>query len=197
MNKNSIIALSSLLVVIIGAFTLGYSVARIKIVPISAEKTVTKYIKGETVTDTAYIQIPYFIKSPAIVEYIEVYKVDSIGNTTNILDTLKSLENTVFDWNVERKYKSVLFDDQNGKLEYDISVKKNKLSNFAYQFTPLQKVTTKTKERIFQPFLSASYSTLGYVGVGGGVFYKNVGFEYQHQIGISNNAHLFGVKYKL
>lgn len=58
---------------------------------------------------------------------------------------------------------------------------------------PIQKVIEK--KRKFEPFVSASYSTLDIVGVGGGFFYNNLGSEYQYQRSFENKyGHLIGVK---
>jgi hypothetical protein len=39
-----------------------------------------------------------------------------------------------------------------------------------------------------------SYTTAGMVSAGGGIFFKNVGLEYQYQM--LTNAHLIGLKYR-
>ena len=174
-------------------------------------KTKTEYVKGETIKDTVYIPAPYSEKKADKDNMIPVYKKDPEGKETTELDTTKSKDATISDWNLERKYANLIFDNENGKLLYDITVQNNKLSKFNYTFTPIQKVITTTKERIFQPFVSVSYSTLDYVGLGGGVFYHNLGFEYQYNIDVRNkpmalpivdeyfrrgNYHWFSGKYK-
>ena len=161
-------------------------------------KTETKFVKGKTISDTVYIPAPYAEKKAGKDKLVPVYKEDSSGKETSELDTVKSKEATIQDWNLERKYANLVFDNENGKFLYDIAVQNNKLSNFSYTFTPIHQVTTKTIEKIFQPFTSVSYSTLNYVNVGGGVFYHNLGLEYQYQksLGNQNNGHLFGVLWK-
>ncbi|PXV60132.1 hypothetical protein CLV62_13152 [Dysgonomonas alginatilytica] len=134
-----------------------------------------KYVKGETITDTAYIPIPYIVNVPGDIKYIPVYKKDSTGIETSEIDTAKSKDATVEDWNLERKYANTLFDNENGQLSYEIGVQNNKLSKFAYNFTPIQKVITTGKEQVWMPYASISYSTLNYMGIGGGIFYHDVG----------------------
>lgn len=161
-------------------------------------KTKTEYVKGETIKDTVYIPAPYSEKKADKDNMIPVYKKDPEGKETTELDTAKSKDVTIHDWNLERKYSDQVFNNENGKLLYDITVQNNKLSKFNYTFTPIQKVTTTIKERIFQPYVSASYSTLDIASVGGGFFYHNLGIEYQFQRDFKYNdtGHSLGLKYK-
>ena len=161
-------------------------------------KTKTEYVKGKTITDTVYIPAPYSEKKADRDNLIPVYKKDQEGKIITELDTAKSKEATISDWNLERKYSDQVFNNENGKLLYDITVQNNKLSKFNYTFTPIQKVTTTIKERIFQPYVSAGYSTLDIASVGGGFFYHNLGIEYQFQRDFKYNdtGHSLGLKYK-
>lgn len=161
-------------------------------------KTKTEYVKGETIKDTVYIPAPYSEKKADKDNLIPVYKKDPEGKETTELDTAKSKDVTIHDWNLERKYANQVFDNENGKLLYDITVQNNKLLKFNYTFTPIQKVTTTIKERIFQPYVSAGYSTLDIASVGGGFFYHNLGIEYQFQRDFRYNdtGHSLGLKYK-
>lgn len=161
-------------------------------------KTETKYVKGETITDTVYIPAPYSEKEADNEKLVPVYKIDQTGKEISEIDTIKSKEATIQDWNLERKYADLVFNNENGKFLYDITVQNNKLSNFSYTFTPIQKVTTITKEKVFQPYASASYSTLDIASVGGGFFYHNLGIEYQFQRDFRYNdtGHSLGIKYK-
>ena len=161
-------------------------------------KTKTEYVKGETIKDTVYIPAPYSEKKADKDNLIPIYKKDPEGKETTELDTAKSKDVTIHDWNLERKYSDQVFNNENGKLLYDITVQNNKLSKFNYTFTPIQKVTTTTKEKIFQPYVSAGYSTLDIASVGGGFFYHNLGIEYQFQKDFRYNdaGHSLGLKYK-
>ena len=161
-------------------------------------KTKTEYIKGETIRDTAYIPAPYSEKKADKDNLIPVYKKDPEGKETTELDTTKSKDVTIHDWNLERKYSDQIFNNESGKLLYDITVQNNNLSKFSYTFTPIQKVTTTTEEKIFQPYVSAGYSTLDIASIGGGFFYHNLGIEYQFQKDFRYNdtGHNLGVKWK-
>ncbi len=187
--KNTLSAIFIGLALIIGFF-IGRSTIN--------TETDVKYVKGKTITDTAYIPIPYAVNIPSKIKFVNVYKKDSTGREISILDTTKSKEATIHDWNLERKYSNQVFNNENGKLLYDITVQNNKLSKFNYTFTPIQKVTTTIKERIFQPYVSGSYSTLDIASVGGGFFYHNLGIEYQLQKDFRYNGtgHSLGLKYK-
>lgn len=96
----------------------------------------------------------------------------------------------------EKTYDVTVFDDkEKGKLEVKPVLQFNSLSSLDYTYTPIQKVIEK--KRKFEPFVSASYSTLDIVGVGGGFFYDNFGLEYEYQRSFDNKyAHLIGVKVK-
>ena len=161
-------------------------------------KTKTEYVKGETIKDTVYIPAPYSEKKANKDNLIPIYKKDPEGMETSELDTTQSKDITIHDWNLERKYSDQVFNNENGKLLYDITVQNNKLSKFNYTFTPIQKVTTTTKEKIFQPYVSAGYSTLDIASVGGGFFYHNLGIEYQFQRDFRYNdtGHSLGLKYE-
>jgi hypothetical protein len=56
--------------------------------------------------------------------------------------------------------------------------------------------------KVWQPYVSASYSTFGVAGIGGGFFRNNFGVEYQYQRDLQWNygngraGHQFGVKWK-
>ncbi len=176
------------------SFVIGFAVGRSTF----HNDTKVTYSKGETIKDTVYIPAPYSEKKADKDNLIPVYKKDQTGVETSELDTTKSKDATIHDWNLERKYANLIFDNENGKLLYDITVQNNKLSDFKYTFTPIQKVITKTKEKVFQPFISADYSTLDIAGIGGGLFYHNLGIEYQYQKDFRSNStgHSFGLKYK-
>lgn len=99
----------------------------------------------------------------------------------------------------ERTYNTLLFDDKKlGRLELYPTVRYNKISAIDYDFTPVIQQKTIYKTAIWQPFVSGSYSTLNYAGIGGGIFYHHLGFEYQYLISLGNqsNGHLIGIKYK-
>ena len=153
-------------------------------------KTETKYIKGETVERIVEVPAPYEVIAPK--EPIYIYKTDTIDNIiVQKVDSAKIIE----DWVLKRNYAQTLFDNQDGKLNIDLSVQYNQLQELKYSFTPIRQINTVYKERTWQPFVSGSYSTFSQIGIGGGFFYHDLGFEYQYQRNFNNSSgHLFGVK---
>lgn len=188
MNKTALTILAIIILMAV-SFFVGRSTIEIQ--------TDIKYIKGHTIRDTVEIPVPYEVKVPGETKYVTVYKRDSIGRETTEVDTLKSKDATIEDWNLERKYANAVFDNENGKFSYDLSVQNNRLSSFRYTYTPVHR-QLPPKEKVWQPYVSASYSTLNIIGVGGGIFYHNLGFEYQYQRDLQYNdvGHSFGIKYK-
>lgn len=113
-----------------------------------------------------------------------------------VVDTAAIIE----DYILKRSYVLTAFDNkENGKLLLYPTVQYNKLTGIDYDFTPIQKQTSKYAYKVWQPFVSGSYSTFDYLGVGGGIFYHNIGIEYQYQKDFRSNStgHSFGLKYKL
>lgn len=115
--------------------------------------------------------------------------------TTQIVDTAA----IIAEYELKRSYSVTAFDNNKyGKLQLYPTLQYNRLVGMDYDYTPIIEKRTVIKRNTWQPFVSASYSTLDFVGFGGGVFYHNLGFEYQYLKGFrdTNNAHLFGLKYK-
>lgn len=140
------------------------------------------------------LSVPVLPKLPFYI-FKEIVRYDTIDNIiTPVIDSAK-IAQAYFR---ENHYDYILFDNEYGKLRIKQIIQYNMLSSTAYEFNPLQKQIYKTVKDVWQPFISGSYSTIGYVGLGGGVFYHNLGFEYQYLKGFrdTNNAHLFGLKYK-
>lgn len=142
-------------------------------------------VSGTVPIDTPKTTTPHEISSLPII----YWKHDTIAV---IPDTAKIIEEFL----KEKKYDLTLFDDkEKGKLEVKPTVQFNGLSSLDYTYTPIQKVIEK--KRKFEPFVSASYSTLDVMGVGGGFFYDNFGLEYECQRSFDNKyGHLIGVKVK-
>ena len=150
-----------------------------------------EYIKGETVEGAINSGqfIPTKEEKPRIEHRYPIAPFDSA----------KYAQEVIADYELKRSYSLKAFDNETqGKLELFPTIQFNKLTGFDYSFTPIIQRETFYKERTIQPFGSISYSTLGNIGMGGGLFYHNLGFEYQYQIGFRNrdNGHSFGLKYK-
>lgn len=159
--------------------------------------TKVTYIKGETIRDTIRKEVLTPIKEYIPSDPIYIYKDKYIVKIDTVIQVVDSAA-IINDWILQRNYSQTLFDNQNGKLDVDLSVRYNRLQSLEYSFTPIHKVINTFNEKVWQPYLSGSYSTLDIAGVGGGLFYHNLGFEYQYQKDFRSNStgHSFGLKYK-
>lgn len=149
----------------------------------------TEYVKMYPVSGFSEIPVSFIENMPTVP--ILLYFTDSTGKIE--IDTAAMVR----DWITERQYQLTLFDSPElGKFTIYPTVQYNKLQPVRYEFVPIQKIQYKTP--VWQPFFSASYSTMGYAGVGGGLFYHNIGLEYQYLKGLKNidNGHIIGLKYK-
>lgn len=187
MKKTTLIVLSGTVCPIIGFFVCRSSIDT---------EPKKEYFKGETVTGSV---------SPTQFEPIKGEKPNIQYKDTGSIKYLSipvDPSAIIADWELKRTYKLTPFDNKiQGKLELFPVIQYNKLSALDYNFTPVIERQIIYKTKIWQPFVSASYSTLNYyIGIGGGIFYHNLGFEYQYQyqksLGRQSNGHLFGVKYK-
>lgn len=139
-------------------------------------KEVIKYVKGKTITKEVKVNVPVNVYIPA--KPTLPTKPDTIWKDGKpIYIALKVDTAKIISEYINRKtYNPILFDDkENGKLSLGLVVQYNKLDSIGYEFTSIHKETTITKERVFTPFINASYNSFGYIGVGGGMYYRNIG----------------------
>lgn len=200
MKKATLIVLCGIVCLVIGFF-IGRSTIK--------TETEIKYIPGKTISgsvsnnqfESVKEEIPNKPLLPTKIieiQYKDTGRIKTITETKymyQVVDTAAIIE----DYIKKRTYAITAFDNtEQGKLLLYPVVQYNKLTGIDYLFTPMQKQTNTYLQKNWQPFISASYSTLNYVGIGGGVFYHNLGFEYQFQksLGSQGNGHLFGVKYQ-
>ena len=157
-------------------------------------KETVRYVKGETVTRTIKVPDVKFMEIPKVVFLPQKPVTLKDSTIVYVTDTVKVIEEHV----AINHYGFNVFDDNNGKMDIKQTIQYNKLQSFDYTFTPMQKEITRTKEKVFVPFVSVSYNTLNYVGAGGGVFIKDLGLEYNYLFNTfdKRTAHSFGVKYK-
>ena len=188
MNKYSVILIFLLLLCTV--FTAGFLIGRKTI----NTETKIEYVKLEPVSGSIgnnqlkpdKEEIP---KNPVL-----PIKIDTVYFTAKV-DTAA----IIADYMLKRSYSILALNSKEiGTLKLFPTVQYNQLSAFDYEFTPVQKQSTIYMEKVWQPFLSGSYSTLGNIGLGAGIFYHNLGFEYQYQVDMinKNNGHLLGIKYK-
>ena len=149
------------------------------------------YTKAKPVSGSVQVSLP--TKEIQPIEPILPYKYVFIGNTkTEVVDTAKIIS----DYIAERAYSVTLFDNLHGKLEITPTIQYNQLTTIPYTFTPIEK--TVFRKQKWALFSTISYNTFNIAGVGGGVYYKNVGMHYKylwhmrlHQVG-----HELGVNVK-
>lgn len=199
MKKATLIVLCGIICLIIGFF-IGRSTIK--------TETEIKYIPGKTISgsvsnnqfESVKEEIPNKPLLPTKIieiQYKDTGRIKTITETKymyQVVDTAAIIE----DYIKKRTYAITAFDNtEQGKLLLYPVVQYNKLTGIDYLFTPMQKQTNTYLQKTWQPFISASYSTLNYIGIGGGIFYHNLGFEYQYQksLGSQSNGHLFGLKY--
>ena len=157
----------------------------------------TEYIKGDTITRTITNIVPVSEEKPENpilpVKRDTVY-IDNIIYVRETVDTAA----IIADYELKRSYKLPLFNNEYGKLDISLTSQYNKLGDVSYTFVPIKTVQHIQTKRVWQPYASASYSTFQIGGIGGGLFYHDVGLEYQFQYSMSENrtGHLVGLKYK-
>ena len=184
--KTKYVALIGLICLIIG-FLAGRET-------IAAEVEI-KYIQGEKQSDSINIPDPEeaIPTNPILPIKADTIYVDKLRYITQKVDTAA----IIADYITQRDYNITAFESKEyGTLKLFPTVQYNQLADLRYEFTPIYREITIRKEKVWQPFVSGSYSTLNYVGIGGGVFYHNIGIEYQFQKGINASGHSVGLKYR-
>lgn len=202
-NKTNTIELILLLLIVAASFFfigkyIGSKNIEIGVMP---GESITGYVPEEKLIPTKE-ETPVDPELPKKEIQIEIQYRDtgSVKTETRYITRMQVVDTAaiITDYIVKRTYSQTLFNNnQFGKLDVFPTIYQNKLTDLKYEYKP--------KIKTFQPFLSSSYSTVNYLGVGGGFFYHKIGIEYQYQIdlNISNtpdqlkgNAHLIGLKYK-
>lgn len=151
-------------------------------------KVVTEWKEGAKTEGSIVPPEPVVIRVPDSIKYITVYKERPSDTTDSAditapepppqIDTAASLAATVKDWNLERIYAGTLFrSDTLGTLNYSAKVQYNTLTSLAWDYTPKIKSITTTKTPAFRPFVTVRANTFEQMSVGGGILFKNTGFE--------------------
>ena len=131
------------------------------------------YTKGKPITSSANVALP--IKEIQPLKPILPYKYVFIGNTkTEVVDTAKIIN----DYIAEKSYSVTLFDNLHGRLEITPTIQYNQLTTIPYTFTPIEKTVFKRQK--WTLFSTVSYNSFNIAGVGGGVYYKNMGMQYKY-----------------
>jgi hypothetical protein len=181
------ICIGLVLIAFAGGFFLGRGKVRTSVK--------TEYIKGETVVrpvkipypSTVFIPTLYFLPTKSDTLYL-----DGEAQFVQTVDTAKIIEEYI----TQNTYEFNVFDDSNGKLDIKQTIQYNRLNDFSYTFTPIYRHTTVSEKPIFEPFVSIGYSTFNQAFIGGGVFYKDVGIEYNYIQSNTLGGHSLSIKYK-
>lgn len=157
-------------------------------------KSITKIEKGETISGS--VSPSQFV--PIKEEKPEISILYRDTGSVRYVNLPADTAGIIADYELKRTYQLTAFDNKTqGKLELFPVIQYNRLTGLDYNFTPMIKTNYIYKDKVWHPFVSGSYSTLGYVGIGGGIFYHNIGVEYQYQIDYRNRntGHLIGGKW--
>ena len=178
MNSDLIIA------IVVVAFVAGFFLGR---KTIDVEEKI-EHVKGETIRDTIVINEPAFVEIPAEPEYIYEYDtivVDNIQYIAEKVDTTAIIQ----DYIVTRTYDFNVFNnDTLGKFDIKQQIGYNKLLSFDYTFTPMTRQITRFREPVFTPFITGGYSTNNSFLLGGGLFYRSLGVEYNYNLRSDPNS---------
>lgn len=154
-------------------------------------QTETVYVKGDTIYEKVAIPIPYQVEIPS--EPIYIYRTDTLTDRiVQKVDTAAILN----DWISKREYNQQVFNNKYGTLSLSTAVQYNRLQKVEYSYIPLQKQTTILKSKTWTPFVEASYNTLNYVSIGGGLYYNDLGFSLKYTTDLNKKGMDIGLKYK-
>ena len=185
-------------------FGLGFYIGK-KREPEVIIKTETKYVELPPIHDSIPKPVPVYVKQPAdslniLLALIEEGKYEEYFpervRDSLIYVTKEDTAAVIRDWAAERVYKETLFDtDTLGRFAFDAKVQYNRLQNFDYTFTPVQKQTETTIRtvRTFLPYVGAGLDLSGSVMAQGGMFVKqNAGLAIQYRYDTKLKEHTAG-----
>jgi hypothetical protein len=153
----------------------------------TTEKIVTKYLPGKTVYDTIKYPVPYAVITPSKPEYL--YDTIIVPGKPNVIkiDTAAILK----DWTLERNYSQTSFNnDTIGTYKWNAKIQYNKLVNYNYTYTPIQKQITKEiiKTKLFSPYVNIGYWLDGGISAETGVFImEKVSISAEYKINANTN----------
>jgi hypothetical protein len=187
-----------LLVAAIALFLSGVFVGRKKTPEKTTEITTVRYERGATVHDTVRVLTPYYVRYTDTVTYTRIVEKPTFVYADTLL-----LRSVWDDYYLTRKYELDFSNDTTGVFDVDVSIRENRIVSATSRIVPIYRVTTREtvrtgEQRVFAPFVSAGYSTFKIAGVGGGMFYHNIGIEYQLQrkLDTGETGNFLGLKWK-
>lgn len=197
MRLENVIRIFFYILLFFGGFYLGRT---------SHGDALVEFTEGESIRDTIAVPAPEKEETPVLpkmpIKRDTIY-IDNIQLITEKVDTAEIIK----DYVTQRTYEFNVFkSDTLGKFDVKQKIGYNKLLSFDYTFTPMTKQITRYKEPLLTPFISIGYSTNRSVLLGGGLYYRHVGLEYNMNIstmqqweirGLPNtNYHTFKLNYK-
>lgn len=159
--------------------------------------TETKVEKVEMPAQKGSIKKPAPVKeavpeNPRLPTVPSILFIDSVEYRYEKVDTGA----IIADYEKERHYKELLFDNDNGKLVVDLTTQYNELAGLDYTFTPIATVRTITRRPVLVPLVTASYCTLNYLSIGGGLFHNDVGLLVRYVTNFQKKGFDVGLMYK-
>jgi hypothetical protein len=155
----------------------------------------TVHVKGETLSGSMASFKPVKVEVPEI-PLLPVTTEIIYRDTGSVVVRKVDTAAIIAEYEKKRFYSELLFDNNLGKLEIDLTTQYNKLSGLDYRFTPVHTVKTVEKKKIWTPFLSVSYNTLNHAGIGGGLFYHDIGLSVEYVTDFNRKWIDFGLLYK-
>lgn len=207
---SNLVKYSFYMIVLLGVLGVGFVSGR-KSVKIPEPVETVKYVESDPIHDTIYTPKPYAVTKPAdTLDIIKACIADGVYKELwpkQIVKEYVTKEDTtaiIADWMSERKYNETLFDtEEDGKFVLNATVKYNRMLNVGYDFTPSNKVITKTvyQYKDVSPFVGLGTlvnpwdetpDMLTQIS-GGVIIHDKWGVQLQYQRGYkSNNDYLGG-----
>lgn len=160
------------------------------------DNIVVEYVKGETIRDSIFYPVPVGSELPLSPELLLIRDTIQVPGETIVITQKVDTSRIIAEFITKNKYREPLFDsDTVGTLIVEADVQYNKLQKLGYDFTPVQKNVSFQKEKLIAPFVSASINSLGGFEIGGGFFYRDIGFDVRYlttggQTGVGIGFHI-------
>ena len=154
-----------------------------------------KYVKDETIHDSIEVPEPYEVKvtaNPVLPTKPDTVRLQGGKEYITLkVDTAK----IIAEYSAENLYNFNAFDnDTIGTMRIKQTLQYNKMKKFSYDFTPVRKEVIVEKKRVLVPFVEASFNSISGIGLGGGLYVKDVGASVKYIP--QYRAYEFGLHYK-
>lgn len=203
-------------IVIIGVLLFGFFLGR-KTIKDPEPKVKIEYVKGDTITDTITVSVPYKVETPIdtanIIKlcvrdgiYAELFPTKTVTEYVYV----PSKEDTTAimkDWATKRFYSETLFNDKkHGNCVINAEVQYNRMKMVDFTYEPITQVITQTeyKTKVFSPFIGAGGLINPWdkekmdpiVMVNAGFFIKEAfGLQLQYQHGFKSKNDFVGASF--